>query len=1042
MMRAEKAVDRKGYRLHRKRTVRRVLLLAVLLCGFATLRAFGLEPGKTLVQYVLRTWNSEQGLPQNSIRAMLQTRDGLLWIGTRGGLARFDGASFVVYKAGAPNSIPGEAVTGLAEDRDGSLWISSNGGLTRDRDGHFQTYSSRDGLPATSIWRIARDPAGGVWAVTWHSELFHFDGRRVRRYTSGIPARPEEVNALLDDSRGTLWVATFDGLFALGREGGFRHFTRKDGVAGDRVYALALDRQQQLWAAGDGGLTRQTGNRFVSFPIRGLPTATLLAFDPNREDGAIWTGSTGKGVFRVGARGVQRLGAAQGLTSAEVYGLYFSRDGSLWLGAVNGLNQLSDGAVTTYSSGEGLPPSTIDLQRAQGPGGELWFGAGDRLFEVRDGALVPVAAADRRRMERDTPHAPVATPLWVRSNDRGSRGLVFTDSLGRGVLSDGALHRALPRIPWGSVGTLLIARDGTIWAAGSEIGIVAYPPHGAPRAYTMANGLYDNNVGALAEDAAGDIWAGTLSGLNRIRHGTVTRVVSCTRVTSIDPSADGTLWAGSDSGLIFVPLAPKPVRIFAQGDGLPTGFIEGVVQDREGRLWLGTQQGIVRIDKAALLGGSRAPNVSVVFGIGDGFRSAQLRPNSIFRSSHGDIWFVTLDELAVIDPRGARPRPLAPTLVDQVDIDDKPAVLAPVASLTVPPGRHRLRIRYTLPEFQIPSRIHFRYRLEGWDKDWIQGSAIREATYTGIPPGRYTFRVAHSDGYGNWSPEESGLPVRVTPHFYQTGWFLTLLALFSAACISQLHRLRVAQVSAGIHARLQERLGERTRIARELHDTLLQGMLGVSMQMYAASQGESAPSMLGHASQRLREIAEQSRKALDDLRSPSSAPDSLEAALVGALQEMELPAGFAPQIQSVGSHTSLLPLVQNELERITREAVANAVRHSGANTIRIDIVYQPAHFFISISDNGRGIDRDMRTSGGHGHWGIPGMRERAESIGGQLRILPHIPHGTVVEISLPGAVAYGKQPRPGAAATWHFLRFPRRALLSLVHPFRGARPLP
>ena len=230
--------------------------------------------------------------------------------------------------------------------------------------------------------------------------------------------------------------------------------------------------------------------------------------------------------------------------------------------------------------------------------------------------------------------------------------------------------------------------------------------------------------------------------------------------------------------------------------------------------------------------------------------------------------------------------------------------------------------------------------------------------------------------------------------------------------------MRVAQVSAGINARLQERLQERTRIARELHDTLLQGMLGVSMQMYAASQGDSAPSMLGHASQRLREIAEQSRRALDDLRSPANAPDSLEAALVLALREMELPGELQPQIQTVGARVSLEPLVQNEVERIAREAVANAVQHSGADTIRIDIVYQPAHFFVSVSDNGRGFERERQSPAQHGHWGIPGMRERAASMGGQLRILPHTPRGTVVELSLLGAVAYVQSRREPRIPAW------------------------
>jgi ligand-binding sensor domain-containing protein/signal transduction histidine kinase len=992
---------------------------------------FGLNPTKNLRQYVLRTWTSEQGLPQNSIRPMLQTRDGFLWIGTRGGLARFDGASFVIYKANAPNSIPDDSITGLAEDRDGSLWISSAGGLTRYRHGHFHTYSNWSGLPDSSIWRIAADPAGGVWAVTRQSKLIHFDGTTMRRYPSPIVPRPEEVNALLEDTHGTLWMATFHGLFAFHRDKSFMGFTHKNGLAGDRIFALALDHEGRLWSAGAGGLSRYESGRFISIPVAGLAVPTLLAFDPNVKDDAIWTGSTGHGLFRLTSQGVQRMRAAQGLTSDELWLIYFSRDGSLWLGAANGLNQLSDGAVTSYGIGEGTPTSTLGLQSSQGPSGQLWFGHGNYQVYEHDGKLLPMVStsADGRRgipehkSAQESLRNPDAISIWVHSNYRSSRGLVLTDSLGKTVLSDGTQKRLLPPIPWASVGTMLIDRNGMIWVAGSEIGVRSYSAHGPPRSYTTINGLDDNNVSTLAEDAAGNIWVGTLSGINRIRHGTVAHIVSCANVTSLVPSSDGSIWASSESGLIYVPPALAPVRIFTQQNNLPTSVIEGVAEDTQGHLWLGTEQGIVRVNKADLLApGSKPQSSPVVFGIGDGFRNAELRPNSVFSSRQGEIWFITLEELAMIDPREIQIRPLAPIIIDQVDIDDQKAAFAPVSSLTIPVGRHRLKIHYTLPEFRIPSRIHFRYRLEGWDKSWIEAGTLRDANYTGIPPGHYTFRVANSDGYGNWSSTEGALPIIVTPYFYQTGWFFTLIALLAIICIWQLHRISVAQVGARINGRMQERLQERTRIARELHDTLLQGMLGISMEMYAASQQvfaqNSASSVFGHASQRLREVAEQSRKAVEHLRSPSIVPDSLESMLALALRDMNLPADLRAQINSVGTHLDLRPVVQSEIEQIAREAISNAVQHSGANSIRLDILYQPAHFFLSVSDDGRGIHPETQKLGRQGHWGIAGMRERAKSIGGRLRILPHVPCGTVVEVSLRAAVAYAEQPRKHTASIW------------------------
>jgi ligand-binding sensor domain-containing protein/signal transduction histidine kinase len=1006
------------------------VISVVLVCAFVR-SSFGLDPAKNLRQYVLHTWTSEQGLPQNSVRPMLQTRDGFLWIGTRGGLARFDGASFVLYRANASNSIPDDSITALAEDRDGNLWIGSPGGLTRYRNGVMHTYGVRDGLPENSIWRLAADVAGGIWVVTWHSDLLYFDGTKIQRFPGPFVAGPEEVNSLLEDGRGTLWFATFHGLFALRQGRGFARYTSKDGLAGDRVFALALDPHGEVWAAGDGGISRESKDRFVATVIPELTTATLLAFDPNAKDDAIWTGSTGQGLFRLTPQGAQRMGVAQGLTSDELWLLYFTRDGSLWLGAVNGLNELSDGAVTSYGVGDGMPKSTLDMQSSQDANGELWFGHDKFMVHANDGKLLPmsplaVTSGDEATGSptRQNPSRGLnAISIWAHSNYRGTRGLILTNRSGDTVFYDGIQSRSVSRLPWGSIGAVLVDRGGTTWTGGSQTGALAYPAHGPPQAFTTANGLDDNNVSALAEDASGGIWIGTLSGLNLYNHGALTHIVSCAHVTSVDPSVDGSVWASSQSGLIYVPPGHSKVRIFTKEDNLPTGIIEGVAEDNEGHLWLGTQQGIVRVNKVDLLSGEGASHSApVVFGIGDGFRNAQLRPNSVFSSRQGDIWFITFEELAVINPRGIQIKPLASVIIDRVDIDDQKTAFAPVPSLTIPAGRHRLRIRYTLPEFRIPSRIHFRYRLEGWDKNWIESDTLRDADYSGIPPGHYTFRVANSDGYGQWSSVQGVLPVVVTPYFYQTGWFLFLVALLVIISIWQLHEIRVTQVSAGINGRMQERLQERTRIARELHDTLLQGMLGISMEMYAASQQSYAPgavsSVLGHASQRLREIAEQSRKAVDNLRSPTIVPDPLESMLANAVRDMNLPGGRQVQINSVGTRLNLCPLVQSEIEQIAREAISNAVQHSAASMIRLDIMYLPAHFFLSVSDNGCGIKEETQNIGRHGHWGIAGMRERAESIGGRLRILPHVPSGTVVELYLRATVAYAEK----APKRWFLFR--------------------
>jgi ligand-binding sensor domain-containing protein len=241
---------------------------------------------------------------------------------------------------------------------------------------------------------------------------------------------------------------------------------------------------------------------------------------------------------------------------------------------------------------------------------------------------------------------------------------------------------------------MLIDHSGMIWVSGSEIGVRSYTAYGPAQSYTTVNGLDDNNAGPLAEDVAGNIWVGTLSGLNVIRHGVITHIASRADVTSIVPCSDGSIWASSETGLIYVPSAHKPVRIFTTKDSLPTSEIDGLAEDTQGHLWVGTQQGIVRIDKADLLApGSKSSGTPVVFGIGDGFRNAQLRPNSVFSSHDGDIWFITLEEIATIDPLRIQIKPLAPIIIDRVDIDDQKTAFAPVSSLTIPAGRHRLIIR-------------------------------------------------------------------------------------------------------------------------------------------------------------------------------------------------------------------------------------------------------------------------------------------------------------------------------------------------------------
>jgi ligand-binding sensor domain-containing protein/signal transduction histidine kinase len=980
------------------------LALAIMIACMFTTQIFGLDSSKDPKQYVVRSWTSEQGLPQSSVNAILQTRDGLLWIGTRGGLAHFDGAEFTLYQSGAPNSLPGKWITSLAEGNDDTLWIGTNGGLSRYRDGHFQNYSTPgDNSRNDSIWRIAKDASGGIWAVTWRSELFHVDGRTVRHYPSPIPPRPREVNAILEDTHGTVWIATFDGLFAFTPGKGFEKFTRKKGLAGDRVYALALDQRNQLWVAGDGGLSRQTADHFVPIPVPGLAVATVLAFDPSGKVNTVWTGSTGNGLFRLSPNGTQRLRTAQGLLSDEVYLLAFSMDGSLWVGTDFGLNQITDGVVTSFTGVSDQPSPSLNLAQSQTPKHDLWFGHRRTPFDVRNGTVLPLGQSwgtnrrlDANSLATDNPLAFMGVgSVWIRTRNRGNEGLILAGSLDHSVFTGGVdrLKRTAPHIPWGSVDIALIDHDGTIWTAGSDIAVVAYSANDPPRSFTTANGLDDDNVGVLKEDAAGDIWVGTIAGLNRIHHGIVTQVLSCDRVTAINPSIDGSLWVSSESGLIYVPPALAPIHIFTEREGLPTSIIEGLAEDTFGHLWLGTLQGIVRVNIADLLAFGRRPIQSpVVFGIGDGLSSAQLRANSIFRSYNGDIWFMTLLELAMVSHDRIHTGPLNPILIDRVDIDDH-TVVSP-RSLTVPPGHHRISIHYTVPEFQVPSRIRFRYRVDGWDENWIEAGSLHEATFTGLPPGRYTFRVTNSDGYGNWSSVEGALPLRVTPHFYQTGWFFVLFALLVGTGIWHLHRFRLEQVSVSVNARIDER----NRIARDMHDTLAHSFTGILMQLEAAKEFiTSKPAVLSQCLERATSAARdglrQSRQAITGLQ--ETRPQPLTKTLPGLVSECD-PVTRTESVFLLRGVPRIMPAeIERQMFRICQEAYSNARRYSGATKIEISLAFTSDAVVLAVNDDGKGFAPSEAEDIG---FGLSGMRKRAERIGAHLTLDSAVGNGTRVRL--------------------------------------------
>ena len=998
------------------------LLTLLLLFSTGNQAASALDPNKSVTQYALRSWTADQGLPQGWISALLQTHDGFLWIGTKGGLARFDGIHFNVFKSYEADSIPNDTITSLAEDTAGNLWIGSPGGLTRYRDGHFTTYTQRDGLPETSVWRLCADHAGGIWIVTSYSRLVRFDGSRFKSFDSTIGGLFGEVNSILEDRSGVLWMATFHGLLRFEHGALTRRHSRADGLLGDMVYALCLDRKGVLWLAGATGVYFLDNQRIVHRNVAGLSQATFLSVD---RDGNLWTGATGAGLFRVNGRGVSRLKAAQGLVSDEIYTILEDRDGGVWIGTVSGLNQLQDSIFTSFGAPEGLRANTQRLVAVEESDHAIWMGGDHISIRLSQGA---VSKLNESRQ-------PVIFPYAVHSNSLSRQGLIARFGAKDFSILRPTGRSAIGRLGFGGIGNLFYDRDGVLWAGTGENGLIRFEPNGKLKAYTTRDGLTDNNVRVINQDLRGNLWVGTISGLSRIHNGAASRVATCEVVTSIWVDDDGSVWAGSESGLLHY--RDGSIRTFTQKDGLPTNVIQGVAGDNFGQLWLGTLQGVVRVAKQSLLEierGGREPLSPIVFGKSDGLRDSEIRQDSVFRSQDGRIWFLTMKEIATVDPKLIPPSPSLAAYIENPTLDDKP--LPPDLPFIVPPGRHRIEIQYTAPNLSSPGRTNFRYMLEGWDREWVNAGIKRSVSYTGIPVGPYRFRVTVSNGWNSANLSEATLPIVVRPYFYETGWFFAICLAAVAGMAIAVHNLRVAQMAAHLNDRLQERLEERSRIARELHDTLLQGVIGMLMQLYAIetqlTENSSVKTALARVVGRAHNLVDDGRIALEDLRSQVTHNGALEEALLTSIEEFDIPENIQVHVTTAGISRPLNYVVQGDVYRIAREALTNAVKHSHATAIAIEVGYSDAALKLRIWDNGQGFLTDPDVIGRSGHWGIRGMRERAEHIGGQLRIWSRPAGGAEVELRIPARLAYrSDQRRPQFQVISSWLRRQRSNILKI-----------
>jgi ligand-binding sensor domain-containing protein/signal transduction histidine kinase len=944
------------------RAAARYGLLAIALLLGCGLPGLALEPTTPLANYGRQSWGMENGLPQNTVQALVQTRNGFVWLGTEVGLVRFDGNGFAAFDKNSTPALPGSDVRCLLETKDGALWIGTSEGLARWKDGVVTAFTTKDGLPGNSVKSLHLDSDGSIRIETLEGDAIYKNGRlsAVEAKCYSCPSTVDVVDLPNGGVAGRTATAVFIG-YELKKETQLK--TSRD-LPGNKIQKLFADREGALWIGTNGGLVRWIDGKVQRLPVTDpLATASVLALIEDHE-GNLWVGTETGGLHILRDQRFRTLGAREGLSSDATTAVVEDGAGTLWVGTNGGglnairRNAAGVSAVRSYTVRDGLLSDVI-LSLAAAPNGDLWVGTPDGLNRIRAGKIESFTSAD---------------------------GL--PDDFIRSLLAD---------------------TDGSMWIGTRRglthwIGLKAGTPTGARmETLTQANGLGSDLVGAMARDVKGDLWVATLNGLSRLSGGkivnfTTANGLSSNVITAMLARVDGTLLIGTQEhgwnlwdGQHFTA---------ESSGGLNQSTIHAILDDDGGHLWFATGNGIARCDCE----GMRAAGCShwIEFGAADGLRSRETATNShpsAWRSRDDHLWFATPKGLVEVDPAhfpvNTVPPPVA---LERFAVDDVAQALhAAGLFVVVPAGHVHFQFDYAGLSFTAPQKVRYRYMLEGFDRGWTEAGARRSAYYTNIPPGRYTFRVQAANNDGLWNTEGAALAFELRPHFYQTIWFYALLLVAMVGVVVLLLRLRLRRAEGEFRAVL----GERNRIAREIHDTLAQGYVGVSVQLEVLSEllrhhkPEDAAKHLDLTRGYVREGLAEARQSIWALRSQDVGETALPVRLRRII-EAEGGHGLEAGFSLFGAYRPLPPETEREFLRVAQEAIHNVKKHAGARHLFVQLEYGPDEIALEIRDDGRGFATQPEPQ--PGHYGLTGMRERAAAIGGTLELTSEPGVGTTVRL--------------------------------------------
>ncbi len=989
------------------------MLVAILASGWLLVPAAALDPARSLPQFVHQAWGPDQGFPGGTIYAISRSSDGYLWIGTDRGLVRFDGYTFELIHPLLLGLPAVSSVHGLALDGEGVLWIQFEGPhLALYQDGQFMDASSSRKIPDVIYSAMALDHGGNVLLSGFGEDMLRSRKGAVDSITEN-QNMPGTVISLAESRDGRIWVGTRDsGLFRVeqGRVSPMSGLLR---VA--KINALVGANNGGLWVGTDRGLLflTNTGDLGGSLPAWTQKLQILALFKDR--NGCVWAG-TDKGLLRITPAGEASLRAGTE-DQSEVNAVFEDREGNLWFGGTAGLERLQDGVFTTYGPADGFPSVQVGPIFADSEGG-VWFAplAGG-LYWYKDGRL--------RRVQQDGLDGDVvysidggAGDVWIarqrggltRIRDRGETLAMktYTDKDGLAQNNVYAVHRS---------------RNGTVWAGTVSGGLSVFDGSGF-RTYTTVNGLESNSVNSITETSDGSVWVATPAGLEQFRDGHWMHFTTQNGLPGADvrlcfADAEGIVWIATGGGLAY--FSAGRITIVNELPNSVSGQVLGITEDRLGSLWFSTSDHVLRIDREALLSGSPRPPEIVSYGLADGLSRIEpvRRERSLVSDASGRLWIALHRGIASGEPTTTA-RDSLPIHVRIGAVTQSGKSVSLNGSPALPAGTRSMTFHFEGDSLFAPNRVRFRYRLEDAESAWSMAGESRQVSYNNLGPGIYRFHVVASRDGRLWNSPETVEAFSIDRAYWQTWWFRSTGAMALGLLVLGMIRIRSIRLSRQLHARFQERLSERTRIAQELHDTLLQSFQGLMLRFQTVDN--LLPARPGEAKKVLEEALDhadsaiiESRNAIQSIRSSTSLTGDLAHSIQGMMTELAevyaLDGNTNPQFSVVveGEPRPLKAPVNAEVSRIARECLRNAFQHARASRIEAELTFGESQLRIRMRDDGVGIDPQVLKNGKRlGHWGMIGIKERASQVGAQLNVWSKPGVGTEVDLSVPGSIAYDR----------------------------------